>query len=201
MLKNPNERADAVTLRELFSSTIVEHNPEIAMGMNKNNLSGSKQNFMAILQRKTMKESTERPESIEEIANKHKADLLYNLGVTQENLKNYALALDYHQKCLHIRRNMYPDELFKTADHIDIADSLKSIGSLFDKLDQPKKCIECMLKSYEIKHRIYLKPHTDLIDCLNRYYRFTILASLVILFLWIIEYFKYWTILRKAWKL
>lgn len=152
--------------------------------------SGSRQSLLGSTpQRQSLKESsaTERASGLmssssslsgEELADKHIADLLYNLGVAHENLKNFALALEYHQKSLTIRRNMYPDELFKVADHTDIADSLKTIGNLFGKLNQPEKCLEYMLKSFEIKQRIYLKPHPDLIDCLNRLEIFSFIFKL-----------------------
>lgn len=141
---------------------------EFSKIVEKNNFTGSKQNLAIMLQRQSMRETIERQVSTEEIADKNIADLLYNLGVANENLKNYALALEYHQRSLAVRRSLYPDELFKMADHTDIADSLKNIGNLCGKLNQPEKCLEFMLKSFEIKQRIYLKPHPDLVDCLNR---------------------------------
>lgn len=104
------------------------------------------------------------------MVDKNIGDLLFNLGVAYENLRNFKLSLDYYQKSLDMRRRIYKDDMNKRQeiDHVDIADSLKSIGNIYSELGEHEKSLDYMLKCFEIKQRIYLEDHPELAECLDR---------------------------------
>lgn len=80
------------------------------------------------------------------------ADVLFNLGVTYQNLNKNQMALEYHSRSLKIRSNIY-----ENIDNIDMAHSLNSIGTIYANLNEHEKSLDYKLRSYEMKIRSYKK--------------------------------------------
>ncbi len=101
------------------------------------------------------------PQKDDESTLKLRAHIFNDLGSTCSCLGDYPKALDYYQRSLSIRQELFGES------HSDTARSLNNVGSAYGSLADYPKELEYSLRSLSIQQELFGENHSDTATSLN----------------------------------